>query len=282
MTNVTFPAGAVSATATVTEVLPSLSAVMTDSTPFHPVDHTWPDQPADTGTIEGEAVSDVVMAARSPEGEWLLGESIPVKRGTEGWAWAIAHIVHDATRFTVGHRADLRVEADRRQALSIGHTACHLASLALNAALAGYWSKDARPDALGRPDFDGTANQRSRILASGARDEFRLGKSLRKKGFDTARLPASLPELQGAVNRRLDAWIATAAAVRITTEGPNITDLRKWVCELPEGTASIACGGTHVTSLTELGAVSVTLTAEDPQLLVMETSAAALSSGSAA
>ncbi|HIY67673.1 MAG TPA: hypothetical protein H9830_15515 [Candidatus Agrococcus pullicola] len=272
MTNVTFPAGDVAATASVTEVLPA-GGVITDLTPFHPVDHTWPDQPADTGIIEGDAVSDAVMAARSPEGEWLLASNIPVKRGAEGWEWAVAHIVRDAERFTVGQRVHLSVDAGRRHALSVGHTACHLASLALNAALQDYWSKDARFDALGRPDFDGTANQRSRIVASGARDEFRLGKSLRKKGFDTARLLDSLPELQGAVNRRLDAWIATAAAVRITTEGPRITDVRRWECELPEGTASIACGGTHVTSLAELGSVSVTLTADDPQLLVMETSA---------
>jgi alanyl-tRNA synthetase len=32
------------------------------------------------------------------------------------------------------------------------------------------------------------------------------------------------------------------------------------VCELPEGTVSIPCGGTHVRALTELDAVMVTLT----------------------
>ena len=34
-----------------------LVAVLTDVTPFHPLDHTWPDQPADRGTIAGQPVA---------------------------------------------------------------------------------------------------------------------------------------------------------------------------------------------------------------------------------
>lgn len=272
MTHVTFPAGETTASATVIASLPELGAVITDVTPFHPIDHTWPDQPADTGTIDTAVVSDVVMAARSTEGEWLLGPSIPVRRGTEGWEWAVAHVVADAGQFEPGQSVLLTVDAERRLGLSIGHTACHLASLALDAALASFWSKDVRSDALGYPDFEGAANQSSRIHEGGALDEYRLGKSLRKKGFDSARLLESLPEVQEAVNRRLDDWISTAATVNVAVEGPSITDMRRWECALPEGTASIPCGGTHVTSLAELGAVSVTLSAADPQLLVMETS----------
>lgn len=202
----------------------------------------------------------------------MLGESIPVRRGTEGWQWAVAHIVPNAALFEVGQSVVLTVDADRRLQLSMGHTACHLASLALNAALADFWSKDVRLDALGRPDFDGLTNQSSRILEAGARDEFRLGKSLRKKGFDSARLLESLPEVEAAVNQRLADWVGTAAPVRIVAEGRTIVDMRKWECDLPEGKASIACGGTHVTSLAELGAVTVALSADDPELLLMETS----------
>jgi alanyl-tRNA synthetase len=50
--------------------------------------------------------------------------------------------------------------------------------------------------------------------------------------------------------------------VRIDREGDGLTDRRYWVAELPGGPARIACGGTHVSSLTELGTVTVSLTTE--------------------
>ena len=49
-TIVTFPVGDLTATATVLHVAPhgDRLAVVTDRTSIHPVDHAWPDQPADT------------------------------------------------------------------------------------------------------------------------------------------------------------------------------------------------------------------------------------------
>ena len=60
--------------------------------------------------------------------------------------------------------------------------------------------------------------------------------------------------------------------MRIDANGPGLTDRREWVCELPDGTARIPCGGTHVTTLAELGSVRVTLElGTDGQQLTMRT-----------
>ncbi|MGO3846199.1 hypothetical protein [Agrococcus casei] len=276
MTRVTFASGSAAETARVLHVLPASDvlpgAVITDVTPFHPVDHTWPDQPGDTGTLSGSAVHNTVMAARGEEGTWHLGSSIPVKRGTEGWEWAVAHVLDAAPVVTEGDAVQLEVDTERRDALSAGHTACHLASLALDAALAEFWSKETRSDPLGNPDFESAANQTSFIELDGAADEYRMGKSLRKKGVDVAGIVEALPTIADAVNAQLADWVAADAPVRIEAEGDTITDMRRWVCDLPEGSASFPCGGTHVTSTGALGAVTVTLEAPDPQTLVMRTS----------
>ena len=266
MTTVTFATGSVAETGRVLHVLDA--AVITDVTPFHPVDHTWPDQPGDTGTLAGAPVRDTVMAAFG-DGAWFLGAEIPVKRGTEGWEWAVAHITDAAV--AVGDEVELVVDAERRAALSAGHTACHLASLALDAALADFWTKDARLDPLGHPDFESAANQTSFISEDRAIDEYRMGKSLRKKGVAVARLLESLPQVQDAVDAKLAEWVAADAPSRVETEGASVTDMRTWVCELPEGTASFPCGGTHVSGTGMLGSVTVELEAPDAQTLVMRT-----------
>ena len=166
-------------------------AVITETTSFHPVDAAWPDQPADAGVIRsggGEVpVRDAVVAAT--DGTALhLGADIPVRKGTEGWAFLVAHLVDEGAAIAEGDEVEIEADAATRRALSAGHTACHLASLALNRALADRWSKPAREDALGSPDFDGTAIASSRIVPNGSVDRYRLNKSLRRAGFDTASL----------------------------------------------------------------------------------------------
>ena len=56
-TIVTFPDGSLRGDAVVTRVADDAdgTVVVVDATPFHPVDHTWPDQPGDTGAISGDA-----------------------------------------------------------------------------------------------------------------------------------------------------------------------------------------------------------------------------------
>lgn len=215
------------------------------------------------------------MAASSDDGLFAVGGDIPVKRGADGWTWLVAHrLTTEAPYWLVpGASVTLTVDAGRRAGLSRGHTACHLASLALDLAVADLWRKDPGADALGTPDFEARANQSSRIHEDGAVDEYRLGKSLRRAGFDTESFAATLAEREERINAQLAAWIASGASSRIETEGPTIVDRRRWHCELPESEAVILCGGTHVASLTEFASISVALDLTDPQLLVMTTTA---------
>lgn len=280
-TLVTFPNGTTEGHATVLAVHEAENGgvVIVDRTPFHPVDHTWPDQPGDRGTItasgESIAVTEAVMAALSDDGVFATGAAIPVRRGTEGWTWQVAHPFEGAAPswLVAGAEVDLRVDAALRAALSRGHTACHLASLALDLALADLWRKDPGSDPLGSPDFEARANQTSRIHEDGSVDEYRLGKSLRKAGFDTETLTATLAERQQHVNDTLARWVASAATSRIDTDGPSIVDRRQWRCALPEGEVAFLCGGTHVASLDEFAEITVSLDLSDPQLLVMTTTA---------
>lgn len=260
-TSVTYPSGATASTGTVVHVADAgggRRAVVLDQTAFHPVDTAWPDQPADRGVLRvGDAswpVVDAVVGATQGE-ELLLGPSVPVRTGTEGWTFVVAHVV-EGDGIAEGATVDVEVDASYRAALSAGHTACHLASLALDAALAEAWRKDAPLDALGAPGFDALAIQESRILPDGSKDVYRIGKSLRRKGFDPAALddPAALA---ARVDATLAEWLAGGGSVRIEADGPALADRRTWVCELPGAEARIPCGGTHVSSLGDLATVTV-------------------------
>lgn len=279
-TVVTYPAGDVASTGTVLHVVDvgsGRTAVVLDRTAFHPVDTAWPDQPADRGALRIgdrrlEVVDAVVGAAR--EDELLLGADVPVRTGTEGWTFVVAHIVADGQP-AEGDVVEVSVHPEYRAALSAGHTACHLASLALDHGLAGAWRKDVPRDPLGAPAFDALAIERSRITPGGSRDEYRIGKSLRRKGFD----PEALTDTAGLaerVNERLAAWVLAGGAVRVDRDGDTLADRRTWVCSLEEGEARIPCGGTHLTALSELSRVTVAFDVEEAdggQRLIMTTTA---------
>jgi alanyl-tRNA synthetase len=268
-TVVSYPSGATTGTATVlhTETLDNgLIAVVLDATPCHPVDAGWPDQGPDRATIAWEQVVanvvDCVIGAT--DGIRLyLGAEIPARKGTEGWTFVVAHVVEVAP--PEGVEVTVTVDADQRRALSIGHTACHLASLALNRALADRWTKDAPTDALGSPNFDQAANDTSTIVPGGSFDTYRLNKSLRRKGFTTDGFAEALPAVSDAVNAQLSSWVAADAPVRIDRDGENLTDRRYWVCTLPDGEAVIPCGGTHASHLGELGELRVTLELDEAE-----------------
>ncbi|MBR7836696.1 metal-dependent hydrolase [Actinospica durhamensis] len=302
-TLVTFPSGATEGASAVLAVVPLPSVaeagsaaesagaetaggtvgLVVDTTPFHPVDHTWPDQPGDSGTVLVDGVAypvlDCVTGAVGPEGEFALGADIPVRRGEESWSWLVVHVLEaePALESAVGSQALLRVDAARRRALSAAHTGCHLTALALNEALAGRWNRaPGREDAFGRPDFDSIAMDSSRMDEHASTDRYRIGKSLRKKGFDPQGLAEALPQLAEAVNARLAGWIAADAAVRVELVGgeksAKLTARRAWVCDLPEGTASIFCGGTHLDRLGELAGLHCSLSlSEDGTELVAVT-----------
>jgi alanyl-tRNA synthetase len=277
-TNVTFPAGGLISDSTVLAVLElsdsgwaGATGLVTDISPFHPIDPGWPDQGPDRGTavIKGCAVEvvDVILGA-TQGGNLLISTNIPVRRGEPGWAFVVVHVLATAEPIpSVGERVELRVDPAHREALSFGHTACHVAGLALNAALADQWRKPVAPDGLGHPNFDRQALTSSRIHPNGAIDVYRLGKSLRKKGFDSNFDAGAVAVL---VNETLARWVAVGARIRIETEGQGLTDRRTWVGTLPDGEERIACGGTHPTSLEGFAAIEVALTLADSEL-TMET-----------
>jgi Ser-tRNA(Ala) deacylase AlaX len=283
-TRVDYPTGALSTHATVLHVesLPDgRSAVLLDATSAHPVDAGWPDQGPDRAVLRVRsaeiAVLDCIVGATDGSGLYL-GRDIPVAKGSDGWAFVVAHIVAGDAQLVEGDAVEVVADPGFRHRTSAGHTACHLASLALNLAVADRWKKEVRLDGLGHPDFDGAANDASLIHENGSTDTYRLGKSLRKKGFVTDGLADSPLDVQQAINGTLTGWLATDAAVRIERDGPLLTDRRYWVCELPGQSVRIPCGGTHLTSLgelRELGGLTVRLSAADVDgttVLTMETS----------
>jgi len=257
------------------------TAVIVDDTPFHPVDHTWPDQPGDVGTIAGMPVIDTAMGAMGvmedgSHSGLLVGDQIPVKRGEPGWIWYVAHLVEagEAAGVSAGDRVRLEVDAGRRRLLSRAHTACHVAALALNHAVAALWRKPVREDSLGSPDFDRIAMVSSRINEHGSTDIYRLGKSLRKKGFDSSALPLALAEVQSAAQKTIDGWIQADAPVTVSDDGDRrITAPRRWMCSLPLGEGVIPCGGTHVTSLSQIrgASVSYSMSGDGTRLTVQTT-----------
>lgn len=277
-TAVTYPDGATTSTGTVLHVEPlsgGRSAVLLDITAFHPVDTAWPDQPADRGTITSTAGAQPIVDGVTGgirDGELLLGEDMPVRTGTEGWTFVVAHIINGLPP-AVGESVEVDVDQDYRAALSAAHTACHLAALALDSALSAAWSKPAPADALGNPAFDALAIQSSRIDAHRSTDIYRIGKSLRRKGFAPTSLddPSAVAE---RVNAQLRQWILAGGAVRIERDNAALSARRTWVCELPKGLTNIPCGGTHIHDLAQLSDVAASLTTAEIDggfELIMET-----------
>lgn len=266
-TIVTYPDGATTSTGTVLHIEPltdERSAVFLDTTACHPVDTAWPDQPADRGTLtttHGQQPIVDAVTGGIHDGELHLGADLAVRTGTDGWAFVVAHIIEGPPP-AIGDSVQIDVDQGYRAALSAAHTACHLAALALDAALSAAWSKTAPTDALGNPAFDALAIQRSRIHPNRSTDTYRIGKSLRRKGFT----PTALDDPSGVaerVNVQLAQWIAAGGAVRIERDDDALSARRIWVCELPTGLTDIPCGGTHIRDITELSDVITSLTTRE-------------------
>ncbi|MGF1763874.1 alanyl-tRNA editing protein [Aliivibrio kagoshimensis] len=253
--------------------------IVTAETPFHPVSHIWPDHPADRGMLvvneKREAVVDCLTGAvELATGELFVAEAIPVKRDTSGWAFVVVHRVNSDLLLNVGDSVLLEVNQAYQQRLSRGHSAGHLAYLALNKILNGhYWRKDAdRKDELGHYDFNSYALETSFVTEDCCTDTYRLGKTLRKRGLNSAEMVENLPAIESAINAQLAAWLALNSDIEVVCDGERLTDSRYWHCHLGEsGKAVIPCGGTHVNSLAEYRSITVVLTLVDAQQLQMVT-----------
>ena len=280
-TEVTYPAGALTSEGTVVSVEPAGDdrwAVFLDRTAAHPVDTAWPDQPADRVTLRTPDTAYEVAEVRVAgfhDGHVHIGDALPVRTGTERWVFGVAHVVV-GTPPQVGEPVTVTVDPELRAALSVAHSACHLAALALDAVLADRWSKPVSTDALGHPAFDSLAIVRSSIHEHRSVDDYRIGKSLRKKGFDPTAFDD--PEaIASQVTAQLRSWTDTGGAIHVDAEGTGLSARRQWRCELPEGTATIPCGGTHPDSVSELVDPVVVIAVEDvpgARLVTMTTTVA--------
>ncbi|WP_033003917.1 metal-dependent hydrolase [Vibrio azureus] len=256
-----------------------MTYVITETTPFHPVSHIWPDHPADRGSlmINGKKLDVIdcqVGAIELASGALHVGQAIPVKRDTQGWVFVVVHVLSWTEAVVVGDVVSLQVDKEFQLSLSRGHSAGHIAYLALNKVLAqNYWRKDAdRKDPHGNYDFNSYAQETSFVTPDKCLDTYRLGKTLRKRGLNSAEVVNDLESIENQVNLLLKGWIQRKVPVSIQCHGEALTDSRYWECDLgEESTAVIPCGGTHITHLNEIESVKVRLLMQDTQTIEMHT-----------
>lgn len=271
-TLVTYPQGSVESAgpcvgvATLrTETGESITAIITETTAIHPVSSTWPDQPADKGVLSLDGKQfDLVGAieatvARAGNEETAIFPGIAKRKVDAEEAFdVVLHLVDGAVPVEIGSQVELSADRDFRTRLSKGHSICHLQAIALNEALSDYWKKPVdKLDSLGFPDFDQIAIESSKIHENFSVDLYRMGRSLRKKGFDAERLVNCREEIRSASEGRLREWIAAGYEIEVFGGDGRIGDRRMWSCKMANATASIPCGGTHVLNTSELGDPSI-------------------------
>jgi alanyl-tRNA synthetase len=237
--------------------------VVTDRSPFHPVSLSWPDQPGDRGWLICGTNRLSVLDSREGflnrrTGLLSVGEDAwALKRSDPDLTSVVLHVTEAAPTTKA---VTLEVDATFRAALSLQHTGVHLAALALNRVAAGFWSKDPQdPDSFGAPNLDKAAVTLSEIIEEASTDHYRLGKSLRKKGFDAVGFLADLPTRASEMNEALRGFLATSAPIRISpAEGP-LANRRLWSTRLNGADIAMPCGGTHLADLVELAEVMVSI-----------------------
>ncbi len=242
-----------------------VAAVITAETPFHPVDHKWPDQPGDTGTISISGASfavldTVVVGCAEGTGQLRFEGDLP-KRSTPGWWWCVAHLISleaGKPNDLLHQRVDLSVDGEKRLHLSAGHTASHLFSFAFNWHTRRFWRRPApQLDSVGNPNLDQLAIQSSRIRPNESIDHYRFGKTLFKSGFDSTAFLSALESTTHDVNRTVQEWIGRGGRISIECASSTLNARREWACDLPIGAARMLCGGTHLNDLSQLSSAMV-------------------------
>lgn len=253
--------------------------VVTKETPFHPVSHIWPDHPEDKGVLQINNVEYPVLTCQTgaielSTGELYIGKDIPIKRGEAGWVFVVSHLISKDADIAVENTVELKVDKEYQDSLSRGHSAGHIAYLALNKVLhANYWRKDAdRKDELGHYNFNSYAQETSFVTEDHCEDVYRLGKTLRKRGLNSAEMMSDLESIAAQVNQQISVWLALENEVSIECEGKALTDSRYWIADFGiDGVAKLPCGGTHVSSFKEYQEINVQLNAQGEQELLMLT-----------
>ena len=106
-----------------------------------------------------------------------------------------------------------------------------------------------------------------------SRDVYRIGKSLRKKGFSPDAALGRLSDLQDEVNTTLRGWVSQRSRVTVTPGAGPIEGRRTWHCEIAGKSAEIPCGGTHVDDVSRIAEIEVELSGDpDGSALSMTTS----------
>ncbi|MBV7316000.1 alanyl-tRNA editing protein [Shewanella sp. NIFS-20-20] len=242
------------------------SILITAATPFHPISHLWPDHPADRGHItiddvEHPLIDCLTGAWDCEQGRLFIDKDIPVKRCQAGWIFVVVHRIQGQLATPIGTQVQLSVDTHYQQALSRGHSGAHLAALALNKVLHhDYWRKaPTRIDALGHFDFHNYAEETSVVSQDQCVDRYRLGKTLKKRGFNSDSFIQDLPQVTKRVNQQLQQWRDSGVDIGFVREGECLSDSRYWQTTLDEQLVSMPCGGTHVQSMRDLGALTVEL-----------------------
>ena len=276
-TKITFPSGKITGTSKIlfTKKLERdvpATIIITETTPFHPIDHNWPDQPGDQGTITVNGKTIVVQqcltaALNKQTEEFLLDQEIKnrkIRRDDPQWFFLVAHIVAAQDLDLIGQETILTVDAVYRAALSKSHTASHFAALALNKITAPLWKKPQEQlDTLGNPNLDREAITTSTVDTESSIDQYHCGKSLRKKGFDVAQFftPEVFKSIETQINQQLQEWLsANKLVIAMSPAETFLNAKREWSCIFPDGKkAVIPCGGTHYLNLTPNDKIVVTL-----------------------
>jgi len=284
-TIVTYPGGSASEPATVTAVHDAgdRRIVVTDITPFHPLDPWWPDQPSDVGTIRlGEDISPVeraVLVGVSEADQAIrIGDSQGIKRSDSSWLWSVGHVIGaDAAKTIVpGDTCRLAVDPAYRRAIAMGHTACHIAALGLNMALMAYWKKAAKSDGLGNNDFDQEAIFLSRIGEFKSADHYRIGRSMRKAGFSSDSFWQHFDETAADVARHANALLQDIDAIEVLPDRTPFHARRSWIARYKGQELAIPCGGVHIANPRDIRSIEIELRrAEDAGEFVMHTHAVA-------
>lgn len=272
-TLVTFPQGGLSGKSKVLDVAKVVNgkiALFLETTPFHPVDRKWPDQPADRGTLtltesgkKFKVEECEIFAIHQKTHEIIPSINVP-RAEKDQWNLIVGHII-DPLDLSPESFIECTVNADvdepyRRQ-LSLHHTASHLVAFALNVATKDFWTKNPpQKDSVGSPDLDKLTIEKSLIYPDRSEDFYRFGKSIGKKGLQVLQLVGKLKEVERKVNELLKEWIAKSNKVELLSKnGFRLDDTRIWHCELPVGTAEMPCGGTHMSDLSRFDKIEYRL-----------------------